>query len=54
MQHKEEVLPAQAGVILEQGAGQHYPARAPRTGGGDPRLLLIEFTKTWCSPHRRG
>ena len=36
MQHKEEVLPAQAGVILDARYILPRCLGAPRTGGGDP------------------
>ncbi len=33
------VVPAQAGVILEKNVGAKIPYSGPRTGGGDPTSM---------------
>ena len=48
------MLPAQAGVILEDQSSWIVEDNAPRAGGGDPITLLWQSFNNQCSPRRRG
>jgi len=48
------VVPAQAGVILDGIRDRFEALSGPRTGGGDPKFVVADFSAIEWSPHRRG
>ena len=48
------MLPAQAGVILQEFCQWVKDNDAPRAGGGDPMYFLLIMQDAICSPRRRG
>ena len=50
----DQMLPAQAGVILQYDKSLFYKKYAPRAGGGDPGKKIYLSGHIQCSPRRRG